>query len=264
MIKNLVLVGCGHMGRAMLAPWLTGKAAQKIWVVEPEGASLRDKPVTLCTNAGGLPKDLNPEAIVFALRPQVIEQELPDYKRFSGSLFLSIAAGKKLETYQRHLGTEARVIRAMPNLAAKVHEAVVVMAAGAKATSPDRTVAEVLFSPLGKGYWLDNENLMDAATAVSGCGPAYFYLLADALAKGGEGIGFSRELAESLARQTLIGAAAFAKEDPHSVEELYQSVAVKGGMTEAALKVLQNNEVLQKLMENALKAALEQGRKLSS
>lgn len=266
MIGDLVLIGCGHMGSAMLAPWLEKKAAQKVWVVEPNRNPLHEaRGAVFCASARELPAAFDPEVIVFAVKPQGLETVLADYKKYaSRTLFLTIAAGRKLETYQAILGENARLVRAMPNLAAKVREAAIMLVAGSKATSNDQQVAERLFSQLGKVFWLKDEGLIDLGTALSGCGPAYFYLLAEVMAQAAAEMGLEAELAENLARQTLIGSALFAREATASLEALYQSVAVKGGMTEAAVAVLQENESLKKLMKNALMAAVERGKKLSS
>jgi pyrroline-5-carboxylate reductase len=267
MIENLVLVGAGHMGRAMLQPWLAGKAAKKIWVIEPQTDSLKDvklEGATVLAKSSELPAGIKPDVVVIAIRPQIVDQVLEDYVKFPGALFLSIAAGKKLETYTKILGAEARIIRAMPNLAAKVQEAAILLVAGGKATSADRTVAEVLCSPLGKSFWLDREDLMDAATALSGCGPGYFYFMADAMALAGEKLGLPKKLSEDLARQTLIGSALFCKDEDASLEKLYQNVAVKGGMTEAAINVLKDKDALKALMESALQAAVDRAKKLAS
>ncbi|HVY12195.1 MAG TPA: pyrroline-5-carboxylate reductase dimerization domain-containing protein, partial [Alphaproteobacteria bacterium] len=203
MIQNLVLVGCGHMGFAMLEPWAKNSAAQKIWVVEPSPKALQGsshKNVTLCANAAALPANLNPDVVVFAIRPQGLEEAIAPYKKFSGALFLTIAAGKKLETYGRVLG-EVRLVRAMPNLAARAGAAAILLAADKDAKPEDKKTAEALFACLGKTFWLAREDLMDAATALSGCGPAYFYLLADVMAEAGRALGLAPDLARQLARQ---------------------------------------------------------------
>ncbi len=265
MIKNLVLAGCGHMGRAMLWPWLSTKAVEKIFVVDPNGESIpRIHGAWLSTDPDALPKNMTPDAVVFAVKPQVLESVVQDYKKYSGALFLTIAAGKPLSVYEAILGPEARIIRAMPNLAAKVGEAATLLVAGKQATEVDKKIAEKLFGVLGPTFWLANENQMDAATSLSGCGPAYFYFMAEAMAEAGEALGLSKELAKNLARQTLIGSALFAKGEESSLKTLYEDVAVKGGMTEAALSILQDNNSLKSLMGKALQAAVAHGRKLAS
>ncbi|MBI3418522.1 MAG: pyrroline-5-carboxylate reductase [Proteobacteria bacterium] len=266
MISDLVLIGCGHMGSAMLVPWLEKKAARKIWVIEPNRNPLHEaRGATFCASARELPTAFDPEVIVVAVKPQGLEQVLADYKKYAGrSLFLTIAAGQKLATYEKVLGAETRLVRAMPNLAAKVREAVILLVGGKNASPDDRKRAEYLFSQLGKTFWVNDEDLIDVGTVLSGCGPAYFYLLAHVMAESGAALGLEPELAQNLARQTLIGSAAFAQEATASLETLYQSVAVKGGMTEAAVTVLQENQGLQNLMKKALDAAVERGRKLSS
>jgi pyrroline-5-carboxylate reductase len=264
MITNLVLAGCGHMGHAMLWPWLSTKAAQNVFVVEPNASALSGmQGATICASAADLPAHMVPDVVVFAVKPQVLEMVAQEYKKFPNALFLTIAAGKPLAVYESILAN-SRVIRAMPNLAAKVGEAATLLVAGKKAGPVDKTLAEKLFGVLGPTYWLENESQMDAATALSGCGPGYFYYMAEVMAEAGVSLGLSPELSQQLSRQTLIGSAAFCKTEEASLKTLYQNVAVKGGMTEAAIHVLQENEALKSLMLKALQAAVERARKLAS
>lgn len=276
MIKNLVLVGCGHMGYAMLRTWVERKAAETIWVVTPEPETLRGYGNTLALApanqaaichammASALPENLNPDAIIFAVKPQILESVLAEYRRFQESLFLSVAAGKKLAIYTKVLGASARVVRVMPNLPAKVGAAASLLVAGKRAKPRDRAIAEMLFSMLGTVDWLPKENLMDTATALSGCGPAYFYLLADVMAKIGAEMHLPLELAARLSKQTLIGSAVLWQQDSESARTLYQNIAVKGGLTEAAILKLQDGDALEKLMRKALKAAAKRGKELSA
>jgi pyrroline-5-carboxylate reductase len=264
MIKNLVLAGFGHMGQAMLWPWLSTRAAENIYIVDPNAEQLaRPHGAWLASSTDALPKNMAPDAIVFAVKPQVLEKVLEDYKKFPAALFLSIAAGKPLSVYESILGGQARIVRAMPNLAAKVGEAATLLAAGKQAGPHDRAVAEKLFSVLGPAFWLADESQMDAATALSGCGPAYFYLMAEVMAQAGARLGLAPDLAQNLARQTLIGSAAFCKTEEASLKTLCDNVAVKGGMTEAAVDVLKHGDALKSLMDKALAAAVERGRKLA-
>jgi pyrroline-5-carboxylate reductase len=205
---------------------------------------------------------MTPDVVVFAVKPQVLETVLESYKKFPNALFLTIAAGKPLAVYESILGN-TRIIRAMPNLAAKVGEAATLLVAGKQAGPVDRTLAEKLFGVLGPTFWLEAESQMDAATALSGCGPGYFYLMAEVMAEAGVSLGLPEAMAQSLARQTLIGSAAFCKSEEATLKTLYQNVAVKGGMTEAAINVLQENDALKSLMLKALQAAVERARKLA-
>lgn len=249
------------MGYAMLRRWVEARAASTISVVSPQRESLNGlekKGVHYIEFPATLPENINPDVIVFAVKPQILGDILKEYKRFNKSLFLTIAAGKPLDFYAQHLGATARIVRAMPNLPAKVGEGATLMVRNANALDADAALAEGLLAGLGMAAWLEKEELINTATALSGCGPAYFYYLADVIADVGAQMGLPKDLAARLARQTCIGAAALWKEDGSSAETLYQSIAVKGGMTAPALAELQQNDALKKLMHQAFSAALRQ------
>ena len=250
----------------MLQPWAANHAAENIWVVTPDGASLRglqEKGVRHVGYPATLPPDVHPDVIVFAVKPQILEDVLSEYKAYTQSLFLSVAAGKKISVYENKLGATARVIRAMPNLPAKVKEGATLLVANIKATAEDKKNAEKLIGMLGMTAWLVDEDLMDAATALSGCGPAYFYLLADCLGQLGHEMGLPKDLSSMLARQTMIGSAALWKQEDEPAHTMHQNIAVKGGLTEAALAQLMEGDALKNLMRKALLAASERGKKLS-
>lgn len=268
MINNLVLVGCGHMGYAMLRPWVKGKAAARITVVTPERDTLHGLEAEGVMYAPGADAVQDADVVVFAVRPQILGDVLTGYQKLAGrSLFISIAAGKKLAFYEAGLGAGIRagirMVRAMPNLPAKYGEGATLLVKNAAATSADAALSEKLLGVLGKAAWLDNENLMDAATALSGCGPAYFYYLADQLAAVGAGLGLPADLSRDLARQTLLGSATLWRAENESAETLYRNIAVSGGMTEAALSVMQENDALKALLRKALEAAVARGKVLA-
>jgi pyrroline-5-carboxylate reductase len=261
-MKTLLLVGCGHMGGAMLRPWVERRAADSIHVVTPRPDNVLLQAPYLHVMEK-LAADVQPDVIVLAVKPQVLPVVLPTYKSLAASsLFLSVAAGKTLSFYEGVLGQSARVIRAMPNLPARLGQGATLLAANKYVTASDRAQAESLLAVLGKNYWLADESRMDIGTALSGCGPAYFYLLADALAEMAAEMGLEKGMAQDLARQTLIGSAALWQEENKGAAELYQSIAVKGGMTEAALAVLQKESALQGLMRQALSAAVTRAKNL--
>jgi pyrroline-5-carboxylate reductase len=265
LMQTLLLVGCGHMGGAMLRPWMESRVADSIYVVTPRPDHVPVKAGLLQVVAAPdkLPAGFVPDVIVLAVKPQILGDVLPAYKAYAASsLFISVAAGKKLSFYESALGHQARVVRAMPNLPAQLGEGATLLVANAAVSEADRAMAENLLAALGKAYWLENENQMDAGTALSGCGPAYFYLLADVLAREATALGLPAVLAQDLARQTLIGGAALWREQPKSASDLYQSIAVKGGMTEAALAALQKDDALKALARQALAAAINRAKVL--
>ncbi len=255
------------MGFAMLQPWVSKHAAENIWVVTPDAASLRGlqekEGVRHVAYPNTLPSDVKPDVIVFAVKPQILEEVIAEYTAYRHSLFLSVAAGKKLDVYERKLSPAARIVRVMPNLPAKVGEAATLLVGNSQVTMVDIKNTETLLGMLGTTAWLKDESLMDAATALSGCGPAYFYLLSDILGELGHEMGLPKDLSTALAKQTMIGSAGLWKQDMLPAHTMHQNIAVKGGLTEAALQELTQNDALKALMRKALVAASERGKKLS-
>ncbi len=266
MINHLILVGCGHMGGAMLRRWIDANAASHIYVVDQAVQNVKQllsERVQGFVSVDDLPADLAPDVIMFAVRPQIMAEVAPLYKRFDEALFLSVAAGLKLEFYTRALGAGARVIRVMPNLAAKMGEGATLLIKNHHATRPDMAIADKLIGELGINAWLEREELMDIGTALSGCGPAYFYMLADYMAEAAAKAGLPMELAQELAKQTMIGAATLWKDDATSAQQLYTNIAIKGGMTEAALNAFKKNDAFKKLVDDAMQAAANRGKELA-
>ncbi len=254
------------MGFAMLQPWAAKHGAENIWVITPDAESLhglKEKGVRHVAYPNTLPPDVKPDVIMFAVKPQILEDVIAEYTQYRDALFLSVAAGKKIEVYEKKLGPSARVVRVMPNLPAKVGEAATLMVGNSQVTMVDIQHAEKLLGMLGSTAWLKDESLMDVATALSGCGPAYFYLLSDILGELGHEMGLPKDLSNALAKQTMVGSAALWKQEQAAAHTMHQNIAVKGGMTEAALQELMQNDALKTLMRKALIAANERGKKLS-
>lgn len=255
------------MGFAMLQPWVAKHAAENIWVVTPDTASLRGmqekEGVRHVAYPNTLPSDVIPDVIMFAVKPQMLEDVIAEYTLYKNSLILSVAAGKSISVYEKKLSPNARIVRVMPNLPAKVGEAATLLVANSQVTMVDIQNTEKLLGMLGTTAWLKDESLMDVATALSGCGPAYFYLLSDILGELGHELGLPKDLSAALAKQTMIGSAALWKQEMMPAHTMHQNIAVKGGLTEAALLELTQNDAFKGLMRKALVAAVERGKKLS-
>ncbi len=265
---TLVLVGCGQMGSAMLRGWLASAAAARFVAIEPAGA-----PSALAGAAGvawhkmaeELPASLAPDAVVFAVKPQVFDDVLPAYRRWArpGTVFMSIAAGKTIAGLARHLG-DAAIVRAMPNTPAAVGRAITVACANPNVTPAQRGLCEGLLAAIGESTWVEDEALMDAVTAVSGSGPAYVFLLIEALAQAGEKAGLPAELALRLARATVAGSGELARLSAETPARLRENVTSPGGTTRAALDVLMAADGMIPLFERAVAAATSRSRELAS
>src|SRR5438477_9350427 len=204
---KLLLVGCGKMGGAMLDGWLSrGLAAADVLVAEPVEA-LRPKKAEL--RAVGSTSDIGetPEIVVLAVKPQTMDAVLPDLKRFAdeGSVFLSIAAGKTLKYFAAHLGVTAKVVRSMPNTPASVRQGISVATAAKDVSAAEKKRCHELLEAVGQVLWVDDEALMDPVTALSGSGPAYVFLLVEAMATAGAKLGLAPDMAMHLARATVAG-----------------------------------------------------------
>lgn len=257
---EIVLVGCGNMGFALLEGWVgrAGIPAGRIHVIEPAQA-LRSRAAavgaTVHADAAELPQALRPRAVIIAVKPQVVRSMLCAYRRFGGkAAFVSIAAGVPISTFEATLG-ETAIVRAMPNMPASIGLGVI--AAFANVHTDDGQMAYVtnLLAAVGAVHWLAEEKLVDAATAISGSGPAYLFHFIECLTEAGVAVGLSAETALALAKQTIEGAAALAGTSGFSPAELRQQVTSPNGTTAAALQVLTAEPCLAELMTRAVAAA---------
>lgn len=264
--RKILLVGCGSMGSALIRGWLqNGWSQDDIKVIDPSEAAR-----SVATSLGvGVTEKLSEkpqvDIIVFAIKPQVLTQTLPDYKKLVNGdrIFLSIAAGKPLNFYEDFFGKKASIVRAMPNTPAAIRQGVTVLVGNKGVNSAQRASSEALMGAVGRVAWLDNEELMDAVTAISGSGPAYVFLMIEALSKAGVEMGLSLDLAEELALTTVAGSGALAASSDMSPAELRRLVTSPGGTTEAALGVLMKNENFDTLLKKAVSAATKRGRDLA-
>ncbi len=261
-MTRILLVGCGKMGGALLQGWLDrGVPAADVMVVEPAAPHL---PVAVVTGNDAVPADFTPDIVVLAVKPQVMGQVVPPYRRYAGAAtFLSIAAGKPIAFFQREFGERAAVVRAMPNTPAAVRRGITVACAHPAVTAEARHTCQGLLEAVGDVAWIDDERLMDAVTAVSGSGPAYVFLLAECLAKAGVAAGLPDELATVLARATVCGAGELMRQSSEPADVLRRNVTSPGGTTAAALEVLMSPSALQPLLTEAVAAATRRGRELA-
>ncbi|MBE2277622.1 MAG: pyrroline-5-carboxylate reductase [Rhodobacteraceae bacterium] len=259
---GLVLLGCGKMGSALLAGWLkAGVPAKSVWVLEPQPSDwLQGAGVHL--NAGLPPA---PAVALLAVKPQMMGAALPGLQALGNgtTLFISIAAGTTIATLEATLGAATPIVRVMPNTPAMVGRGISGLCGNARATAADLALARNLMQAVGEVVDLDGEHQIDAVTAVSGSGPAYVFLLIEALAAAGEAEGLSADVAMRLARATVCGAGELAWQSDETAAQLRINVTSPGGTTAAALAVLMDDKTgLPPLMHRAVKAAADRGREL--
>ncbi len=260
-VRNpIVLVGAGRMGQALLKGWIKS-GVKPLIVVEPKPAPVlralaRQRAITLVA----APSDVTAKAIaacIVAIKPQVLKNEAPVLAGFArnGALMISIAAGTHTDSLFQAWGKTARIVRAMPNTPGAIGQGITGLFAAKGARAADRKNADRLLSALGETVWVATEKLIDSVTALSGSGPAYLFLMAEALADAGVAEGLPRAQAEKLARATVAGAGALLAADKSSAADLRRAVTSPGGTTEAALKVLMARDGLPALMARAVAAA---------
>lgn len=265
---SLLLVGCGKMGGAMLDGWLKAGTASRVVVVEPAGLpdSVRGNPaVASAAGPADLPDGFVPDVVVLAIKPQVMEQVLPAYAALvrPGTVFLSIAAGKTIGFFEKLLGDAAAVVRSMPNTPAAIGRGMTVAVGNAVVTEAQKSLSDALLSAVGEVAWVEDESLLDPVTAVSGSGPAYVFLLVEALAKAGEASGLPAELAMRLARATVAGAGELLHQSPAAAADLRKAVTSPNGTTQAALDALMAEDGLQPVLDKAVAAATRRSRELA-
>jgi pyrroline-5-carboxylate reductase len=258
---KLVMIGCGNMGRAMLAGWLaSGRLSpEEVDVVEPNQANrdlAAELGVRVHADAEGA-RGLSPKLLMVAVKPQVIADVLPAYKGMveRGAAVISIAAGVPIARYEDILGASAAIIRCMPNTPAAIGAGMMVTVANPNADDALRAYVADLLSASGAVAEIPDEALMDAVTAVSGSGPAYVFNFIEALTGAAEKTGLPSDIAALLARQTVFGAAKLAFESGTAPAELRRQVTSPNGTTAAALAVLMADDGLGPLLEEAVEAA---------
>lgn len=262
--RGLVMLGCGKMGSALLSGWMAaGLDTGAVYVIDPAPSDwVIQQGVRI--NAG-LPA--NPHVALIAVKPQMMQTALPTLAplRDGKPLVISIAAGTPIATFERILGTDTRVIRAMPNTPAAIGKAITAIIGNTATTPADKTLADTLLSTIGQVVHLQHENDMDAVTAVSGSGPAYVFHMIEVLADAGVAQGLPKPLALTLAKATVMGAGALAHETHETPEHLRRAVTSPNGTTQAGLEVLMDATTgLAPLMHRTVAAAAQRSRNLKT
>ena len=268
--ERIGVLGVGNMGAAILEGLFKNKLAEpsQVWVCDKIQEKAAEFAKQWKTGIELSPAGLvaRTDVILLAVKPQDLPEvgsELKSNSEKKEQTIISILAGTPIQKIKEAVGPRARVVRAMPNLGAKVGEAITALTTevGAIHELPLLQLAEKIFSGCGKTVIL-KEKFFDLVTAISGSGPAYFFLLMELLAKEAEKEGLPEKVARELAVQTAVGAGLLAKRSEFSPEELKKQVTSKGGTTEAALKVFEK-EGLAGIVSRGLRAALERGKELS-
>lgn len=262
---TIALAGAGKMGGAMLTGWLAqGLDARRVVVIEPHPSDDIKALVASGVRLNPSAKEVGEvDTLVVAVKPQSFRDAGKALKPFTGSstLVVSIMAGTTIASLQEVCG--GSVVRAMPNTPAAIGRGITVAVAAKKVSAAQRAIADALLRATGSVEWVDDESLMDAVTAVSGSGPAYVFLLAEALARAGVEAGLPAALATKLARETVAGSGELLHRSELASATLRQNVTSPGGTTAAALDVLMGPGGMQPLLTSAVAAATRRSKDLA-
>ncbi|WP_448205865.1 pyrroline-5-carboxylate reductase [Azospirillum sp. sgz302134] len=266
----ILLLGAGRMGLALLRGWLsTGVSADEITVVDPHPSPellsvAAETGVRLDTAATGPVANGAVDVLVVAVKPQMVEAAARGIQaRLSrDSLVVSIMAGKTLADLRALFPKAGSFVRAMPNLAAAVGRGATVAIPDPNCPPPQLEQAIQLLTGIGSLEWLTDEAQVDAATALSGSGPAYVFYLVECLTRAGLEVGLPPDVAERLARATVEGAGELLRVTGQSAADLRAGVTSPGGTTQAGLSTLMADGHLQSLLNATLRAAALRAREL--
>jgi len=260
--QGMVLLGCGNMGSAMLAGWLSeGLSPSSVWVLDPY-------PSDWLKSTGVHINDGTPDApavALIAVKPQMMGDALPAMKALGNgtTVFLSVAAGTPISMFENALGAQSPVVRAMPNTPSAIGRGVTAIVGNTNTSDADMDMADALLCAVGQVVRLTDETQMDAVTAVSGSGPAYVFHLIETLAAAGEAEGLPADLAMTLAKATVGGAGQLAEDAEEDPTQLRINVTSPNGTTQAALDVLMNDvDGFPVLLHRAVKAAADRSKEL--
>jgi pyrroline-5-carboxylate reductase len=268
-LPPIAFVGGGNMARSLIGGLVRqGAAPDRIAVAEPN-AELRDalaRDFGVAVHADGAAASAGADVIVLAVKPQVMRpvcEALQPAVRQRGAVLLSIAAGIRMEQLDAWCGGNTAVVRSMPNTPALIGAGASGLCANARVTPAQRQAAETILAAAGAVVWIEREEHMDIVTALSGSGPAYFFLLAEALEDAAVAQGLPRDAARLLAEQTALGAGRMLREDGETAAVLRQRVTSPGGTTQAALDRFAAHG-LRDIVADAVAAATERGRELAA
>ena len=268
-LMKIAVLGAGNMGLSF------SKSFLKYELIKPENLHLvtrkKEKVNKISRNFPGSKvsvfsdlKTIEADLVIIAVKPQDFQfvAENISFQFKENQMVLSIMAGIKIEKIQKFLNHK-KVVRAMPNSPTLLGMGITGYTAAEGISFPDLMQIERFLNSTGRSVYLEDENLLDGVTALSGSGPAYFYYIVDAMIKAGTEMGIEENLAKLFVKQTMLGAYHLINNSEKSLEELIEDVASKGGTTEAALKIFDENELKETLRKGIL-AAEKRSKELSN
>jgi pyrroline-5-carboxylate reductase len=264
----ITFIGAGNMGSSLIGGLLKdGHPADRLWAADPSAeklAQLREE-FHIHTSADNQQAAQHADVIIFAVKPQVFEniaKQLAADIAQRHALIISIAAGIRETNIQHWLGGNVAIVRTMPNTPALIGCGATALFANTFVSQAQRNLAESIMRAVGTTVWLEDEKLMDTVTALSGSGPAYFFLFMESLEQAAQELGLPTNISHLLTLETALGAAKMAIESGLSLQELRRNVTSPGGTTEKALSVFEEKQ-LRALVKQALLAAKLRSEELS-
>ena len=267
-IANIAFIGAGNMARSLLGGLLKqGYPAENLACSDPVEASLEAVAAlgAVTTSTSNVDIIEHADIVILAVKPQVmmgVLTPLQDVLMAKKPLLVSIAAGLACDSLQGWAGKDVPIVRCMPNTPALLQVGATGLYATNKVSAEQQKMAEVILSAVGIVVWVAEEAELDAVTAVSGSGPAYFFLLMEAMQAAGQQLGLSAEASAQLTQQTALGAARMALESDVDVTELRKRVTSPNGTTQAAIESFQAND-LSRIVDQALQAASDRSQALA-
>lgn len=260
---NALFLGYGRMGSAIGSAWQRAGLAGRVVAVDPYAVT--DAGVAHYSSVDQVPAQAF-EVILVAVKPGQVAETLAALPEAlcRGAVVVSVAAGIGIDTLEGAVAGRCPVVRAMPNTPVLVGAGCTGLFAGAGLTEAQRELIGQLFEAVGTACWVDEEAQLDAVTAISGSGPAYYHLFSEALADAGVALGLSPELARQLATQTAFGAASLQRQPDADLTELRLAVTSPNGTTAAAIAVFEEHSALRRLCLDATEAAARRARELAS
>ena len=256
-------IGAGNIAKAILGGFKAANPEAQIHATDAFPAQLEQLPDGVTTGTDNSVAVQQADVVVLCVKPNMMKDVCKDLRESaSGKLFISVAAGITTSHLRNWLGPGAAIVRCMPNTPALVGEGMTGLFAGPDVSSPERHAAELLLSAVGQVIWFDAEDQLDTVTAVSGSGPAYYFLLIEAMQEAAVQMGLTPEVAEQLVKQTALGATKMAATSELDAATLRENVTSPGGTTAAALAAFENQN-FRAIVNSALLAAETRSKELS-
>jgi pyrroline-5-carboxylate reductase len=267
-MNKILLIGCGHMGLALLKSWLNTN--NNFYIVDPKKYAqiqieFKNNKVQVYKSINQIKNLGSIDIVIFAVRPQQSEKVLKEIKNIifnKKTVFVSIIAGKKINFFNKYLSLSNQFIRVMPNMPAMINEGMTCLIANKNVTKKNKSIINSLFLNVGKTFWLKKENEIDKVTAISGSGPGYIFFLIDAFEKAAYKLGLDKKATKELVHQTFLGSIKLLLSENKSALILANNIAVKGGTTEAGLNKLKYKKILHKSFDQAVMEAYKKAQQL--